>query len=91
VECPKDLEQFEFNKIGIDGYFLFTVQPRHYKDANVKSKIVGQLMMFRTYLDYHFKCTKAFTHYRMRYCHDNLVQVINRAKGEVKIGRGLLF
>lgn len=86
--CPKDIEQFDFRRIGIDGYFLFTVHPRHYSPPGMKERIIAQLMLFRPYLDYHFKCAKAFTHYRMRTCHDNLVQVLNRAKGEIKMGRG---
>lgn len=88
AERPEDLKGMSFDTTGIDGYFIFTVTPKHYKTPQLQEKLLGQLLVFRPYLDYHFKCTKAYTHYRMRYCHDNLVQVANRAKGEVKIGRG---
>ena len=88
--CPKDLSSLRFDRTGINGYFLFTVTDKHYRNQALKDRLIGQMMMFRPYLDYHFKCTKAFTHYRMRYCHDNLVQIANRSKGEVKVVRCLI-
>ncbi|KAK2962223.1 putative arp2/3 complex 34 kDa subunit [Blattamonas nauphoetae] len=79
-KIPADLSSFEFRDAGINGYIIFTFQTRHFKTDALKEKAIAQLMMFRPYLAYHFKCTKAFTHYRMRSFHTELVQVLNRAK-----------
>jgi hypothetical protein len=90
--CPPDLNKFSYSSKAIHGYFLFTVQPAHIKGSffflslgllkgpTLTQRVIGQMMMFRPYVNYHFKCTKAFTHYRMRTTADGWVQVLNRAK-----------
>lgn len=74
-------------KGNVDGYFLFAIQPRHYAGNNAQ-KVIGQLLVFRAYLNYHFKCTKAFTHYRMMTTCKEWVQVLNRAKPERAQAKG---
>ena len=45
-----------------------------------------QLVMFRTYLDYHIKAAKAYLHARMRSRVDGWLTVLNRAQPDEAFG-----
>ena len=45
-----------------------------------------QLVMFRTYLDYHIKAAKAYLHARMRARVDGWLAVLNRAQPDEPFG-----
>jgi len=64
------------------GYATFAVMKSHLEN-NRKEKIIITMQMFRNYLAYHIKCSKAFFHSRMRARVVSLIKVLNRAKVEV--------
>jgi actin related protein 2/3 complex subunit 2 len=45
-----------------------------------RGKTIDTIHLFRNYLHYHIKCSKAFLHTRMRLRVEELLQVLNRAK-----------
>ena len=60
-------------------YISFVLFSKHWKGP-MAEKSVSALCMFRNYLHYHIKASKAFMHMRMRKRADDLLQVLNRAK-----------
>ncbi|GAA93657.1 hypothetical protein E5Q_00304 [Mixia osmundae IAM 14324] len=65
------------------GYVTFVLFPRHFRDADSTWKTISQIQMFRDYLHYHIKCSKAYMHSRMRARVAEFLKVLNRAKPEV--------
>jgi len=63
------------------GYANFAVFKSHLEN-NRKDKIVYTMAMFRNYLAYHIKCSKAYFHSRMRARVVSLIKILNRAKVE---------
>jgi len=49
-------------------------------DGPKLERVVGALQNFRTYLQYHIKCSKTYFHARMRARVVSLLKVLNRAK-----------
>jgi actin related protein 2/3 complex subunit 2 len=56
--------------------------PRHFESVELREKVIDQLQMFRNYLHYHIKCSKAYMHSRMRTRVSEFLKVLNRAKPE---------
>lgn len=65
------------------GYITFVLFPRHtHKD--VRDNTIDLIHLFRNYLHYHIKCSKAYIHSRMRAKTAAFLKVLNRAKPEAK-------
>jgi len=79
-EPPRELEGVPGVKAGDQqGFVSFVLHPAHQaKRANT----ISTIQMFRNYLHYHIKCSKAYMHTRMRARVRSLLQVLNRAKVE---------
>ncbi|KAG5647910.1 hypothetical protein DXG03_007834 [Asterophora parasitica] len=65
------------------GYVTFVLFPRHFTNATVASTTISHIQLFRDYLHYHIKCSKAYMHSRMRHRVAEFQKVLNRAKTEV--------
>jgi len=64
------------------GYVSFAVFKSHLEN-NRKEKVVNMMHLFRDYVSYHIKCSKAYFHSRMRARVVLLLKVLNRAKVEL--------
>jgi len=65
------------------GYVTFVLFPRHFQNADVAARTISQIQLFRDYLHYHIKCSKAYMHSRMRARVAASLKILNRAKPEV--------
>jgi len=65
------------------GYVTFVLFPRHFANSTVASATISHIQLFRDYLHYHIKCSKAYMHSRMRHRVSEFQKVLNRAKTEV--------
>ena len=63
------------------GYITFVLFPRH-TNKNVRDNTIDLIHLFRNYLHYHIKCSKAYIHTRMRAKTAEFLKVLNRAKLE---------
>ena len=63
----------------------FVLFPRHFAPG-VASSTISHIQLFRDYLHYHIKCSKAYMHSRMRHRVTEFQKVLNRAKTEVATG-----
>ncbi|KAJ2934782.1 hypothetical protein H1R20_g2246, partial [Candolleomyces eurysporus] len=68
------------------GYVTFVLFPRHFANPNVAAATISHIQLFRDYLHYHIKCSKAYMHSRMRHRVTEFQKVLNRAKTEVATG-----
>ncbi|KAG4082883.1 P34-Arc-domain-containing protein [Neocallimastix lanati (nom. inval.)] len=66
-------------------YVTFVLFPRHYTEGPVREQTISNIPLFRDYLHYHIKCSKAYMHSRMRARVDSFLKVLNRAKPEVAL------
>jgi actin related protein 2/3 complex subunit 2 len=57
--------------------------PRH-TNKNVRDNTINLIHLFRDYLHYHIKCSKAYIHSRMRAKTSDFLKVLNRARPESK-------
>ncbi|WFD29437.1 Arp complex subunit [Malassezia sp. CBS 17886] len=64
------------------GYVTFVLFPRHFADPDVRASTISHIQLFRDYLHYHIKCSKAYMHSRMRFRVAEFLKVLNRAKPE---------
>mmetsp|Transcript_20029 Transcript_20029/g.33055 ORF Transcript_20029/g.33055 Transcript_20029/m.33055 type:complete len:308 (+) Transcript_20029:56-979(+) len=80
VDCPADLAKVaEFKpKDDVLGYVMFQVFKSHVEGPKME-KAITMFQMFRAYLLYHIKASKAMLHARMRSRVDLLLQVLKRA------------
>jgi len=62
------------------GFISFALLPSHFNTPAKRAQVVETLQMFRTYLQYHIKCSKSYFHSRMRKGCAELLKVLNRAK-----------
>ena len=60
----------------------FVLFPRHFANAVVANSTITHIQLFRDYLHYHIKCSKAYMHSRMRHRVSEFQKVLNRAKTE---------
>ncbi|KAF8892048.1 actin-related protein ARPC2 [Infundibulicybe gibba] len=65
------------------GYVTFVLFPRHFSNPAVASATISHIELFRDYLHYHIKCSKAYMHSRMRHRVAEFQKILNRAKMEV--------
>src|SRR5258708_2909505 len=65
------------------GYVTFVLFPRHFANKLIASATISHIQLFRDYLHYHIKCSKAYMHSRMRHRVSEFQKVLNRAKTEV--------
>lgn len=68
----------------VNFYFYFSVLfPRH-TNPQTRANTINLIHMFRDYLHYHIKCSKAYIHSRMRAKTSDFLKVLNRARPEPK-------
>jgi actin related protein 2/3 complex subunit 2 len=67
------------------GYITFVLFPRH-TNAHVRDNTINLIHIFRDYLHYHIKCSKAYIHSRMRAKTADFLKVLNRARPEKRSG-----
>lgn len=67
------------------GYVTFVLFPRHFTNPSVAEGTISHIQLFRDYLHYHIKCSKAYMHSRMRHRVSEFQKVLNRAKTEVAV------
>jgi len=63
------------------GYVTFVLFPRH-TAKDKRDNTIDLIHVFRDYLHYHIKCSKAYMHSRMRAKSSDFLKVLNRAKQE---------
>jgi actin related protein 2/3 complex subunit 2 len=80
---PMELKEFGISEPvpGLLGFCTFPILKSHV-DKDKKEKAIAVLQSFRTYLQYHIKCSKSYFHQRMRLRVKELLGVLNRAKQE---------
>ncbi|KAJ3211014.1 hypothetical protein HDU82_006923 [Entophlyctis luteolus] len=64
------------------GYVTFVLFPRHFPAGPVREETISRIQLFRDYLHYHIKASKAYMHSRMRARVESFLKVLNRAKPE---------
>lgn len=65
------------------GYITFVLFPRHFANPAQALSSTLRIQLFRDYLHYHIKCSKAYMHSRMRHRVAEFLKILNRAKPEV--------
>jgi len=79
-ERPLELKGVQGVYEGEDqGFVTFLLFGPHTHESR-RGKTIDSIHLFRNYLHYHIKCSKAFLHTRMRLRVEELLQVLNRAK-----------
>lgn len=63
------------------GYVTFVLFPRH-TNKETRDNTINLIHIFRDYLHYHIKCSKAYIHSRMRAKTSEFLKVLNRARPE---------
>lgn len=66
-----------------DSFYDAVLFPRHFANADIMAGTISRIQLFRDYLHYHIKCSKAYMHSRMRHRVAELLKVLNRAKPEL--------
>jgi actin related protein 2/3 complex subunit 2 len=82
-EAPGELRGVSGVYEGQDqGYVSFVLFGNHIAKAGSdrRCKTIDNIQLFRDYLHYHIKCSKAYMHTRMRNRVESLLKVLNRAK-----------
>ncbi|KAG0147563.1 hypothetical protein CROQUDRAFT_76449 [Cronartium quercuum f. sp. fusiforme G11] len=64
------------------GYVTFVLFPRHFATPEVAFSTISRIQLFRDYLHYHIKASKAYIHSRMRARTNEFLKILNRAKPE---------
>ncbi|KAI8818105.1 Arp2/3 complex, 34 kd subunit p34-Arc-domain-containing protein [Fimicolochytrium jonesii] len=64
------------------GYITFVLFPRHFTGKDAAEGCISRIQLFRDYLHYHIKASKAYMHSRMRTRVGSFLKVLNRAKPE---------
>ncbi|KIY53001.1 P34-Arc-domain-containing protein [Fistulina hepatica ATCC 64428] len=65
------------------GYVTFILFPRHFANPTIAANTISHIQLFKDYLHYHIKCSKAYMHSRMRHRVAEFQKILNRAKTEV--------
>ena len=84
---PLELKEFKLEGGGGGGgqgglgYISFAVLKTHLEGGK-KEKVIAVLQSFRSYMQYHIKCSKSYFHSRMRARVVSLIKVLDRAKLE---------
>lgn len=82
-EPPLELQDTDAKVDNNVGYVTFVLFPRH-TARNTRDNTINLIHMFRHYLHYHIKCSKAYIHSRMRAKTSEFLKVLNRARPENK-------
>ncbi|KAJ8956645.1 hypothetical protein NQ318_013999 [Aromia moschata] len=82
-EPPLELQNTNAKVDNNVGYVTFVLFPRH-TARNTRDNTINLIHMFRHYLHYHIKCSKAYIHSRMRAKTSDFLKVLNRARPENK-------
>ncbi|WRT68282.1 uncharacterized protein IL334_005258 [Kwoniella shivajii] len=83
-EPPLEIRHLPGLKNGEDwGYVTFVLSPRHFSNPTQAQANINRIQLFRDYLHYHIKCSKAYMHSRMRHRVAEFLKILNRAKPEV--------
>lgn len=82
-EPPLELQNTDARVGDNIGYITFVLFPRHTNRA-ARDNTINLIHMFRDYLHYHIKCSKAYIHSRMRAKTSDILKVLNRARPEAK-------
>jgi actin related protein 2/3 complex subunit 2 len=81
VNPTRELADFGLTEAtGNIGFVSFSVLKSHVSTQAKRDKVANLLQGFRTYLQYHIKCSKSFFHSRMRKRCVDMLKVLNRAK-----------
>lgn len=80
-EPPRGLEDTSARTGEGVGYITFVLFPRH-TNKETRDNTIDLIHLFRDYLHYHLKCSKAYIHSRMRAKTSEFLKVLNRAKIE---------
>lgn len=80
-EPPLELQNTDARVGNNIGYVTFVLFPRHTSRAT-RDNTINLIHMFRHYLHYHIKCSKAYIHSRMRAKTSDFLKVLNRARPE---------
>lgn len=80
-EPPLGLQDTEARTGEGVGYITFVLFPRH-TCREKRDNTIDLIHLFRDYLHYHLKCSKAYIHSRMRAKTSDFLKVLNRAKIE---------
>ena len=80
---PRGLESTDARTGDGVGYITFVLFPRH-TNREKRDNTIDLIHLFRNYLHYHIKCSKAYIHTRMRAKTAAFLKVLNRAKPEPK-------
>jgi len=81
---PSEVATLPNAKEADDTAFISFVVFAHHIKKETRQSTTTLVLMFRDYLLYHIKCTKAFMHTRMRSRCASLLLVLNRAKPDVE-------
>lgn len=82
-EPPLEIRHLNLPATEDIGYVTFILFPRHFNKPAQASETISHIQLFRDYLHYHIKCSKAYMHSRMRHRVAEFQKVLNRAKQEV--------
>lgn len=82
---PMELRETDAKTGDNIGYITFVLFPRH-TNAHVRDNTINLIHIFRDYLHYHIKCSKAYIHSRMRAKTADFLKVLNRARPERRGG-----
>ncbi|RCI03843.1 hypothetical protein CU098_012790, partial [Rhizopus stolonifer] len=81
-EPPMELRHLNLKDSEHVSYVTFVLFPNHFTKGEVREETIGRIQIFRDYLHYHIKCSKAYMHTRMRARVRDFLKVLNRAKPE---------
>jgi len=81
-EPPLELKGLKGVRAGDNNGFVSIVLFSNHISAKNRDKTINNIIIFRDYLHYHIKCSKAYMHTRMRNRVDSLLQILNRARPE---------
>ncbi|KAI7868064.1 Arp2/3 complex, 34 kd subunit p34-Arc-domain-containing protein [Spinellus fusiger] len=84
-EPPLELRALNLQPDEDMSYVTFVLFPRHF-NREVREETISRVQIFRDYLHYHIKCSKAYMHTRMRARVTDFLRVLNRAKPEIAAG-----
>ncbi|KAI1283799.1 Actin-related protein 2/3 complex subunit 2 [Halotydeus destructor] len=80
-EPPRELQNTNARTGDNIGYVTFVLFPRH-TNKKARENTINLIHIFRDYLHYHIKCSKAYIHSRMRAKTSDFLKILNRARPE---------
>ncbi|KAI8982240.1 Arp2/3 complex, 34 kd subunit p34-Arc-domain-containing protein [Mycotypha africana] len=81
-EPPMELRNLDLKDSDNISYVTFVLFPNHFARGDAREETISRIQIFRDYLHYHIKCSKAYMHTRMRARVRDFLKVLNRAKPE---------